>query len=58
MTIKTKYEFGENIIIDGQQKKVKAVHIYVSEYGTQTERYYLGNQEWYTIQTGGEANDR
>ena len=55
MTIKTKWEFGEKIVIDGQQKKVKAVHIYVSEQGIQTERYYFGKQEWYTIQTGGRS---
>lgn len=54
MTIKTKWEFGEKIIIDGERKTVKGVHIYVFEQGIQTERYYLGKKEWYTIQTGGD----
>jgi hypothetical protein len=52
MTIKTKWEFGEKVIVDGERKTVKAVHIYVSEQGIQTERYYFGKQEWYTIQQG------
>ena len=51
MNITTKWNFGEVIIIDGKRKIVRGIHIYISERGIQTERYYLGNSEWYTIQT-------
>ena len=49
MTIKTKWEFGEEVVINGKTKTIRGVHVYVSDTGTQTERYYLGNQEWHTI---------
>ena len=39
MTISTKYNFGDKIA--EQEGKVKGIHIYVSEGGVQTERYYL-----------------
>lgn len=49
MTITTTFNFGDTMIIDGQEKEVKAVHLYISENGTCTERYFFGNGEWYTL---------
>ena len=49
MTISTKYNFGDKIA--EQEGKVKGIHIYVSENGVQTERYFLGKDTWLTIKT-------
>ena len=47
MTIQTKHNFGETV---GDLKdKIRGIHIYVSENGVQTERYFLGNEQWVTI---------
>jgi hypothetical protein len=48
MTVKTKYDIGDRIIIAGKSQTILAVHIYVSP-EKQTERYYLGKQTWLTI---------
>lgn len=47
MTIQTKFDFGDTIA----NSTVKGVHIYVSDDGVQTERYYLGKEKWYTLKT-------
>ena len=49
MTITTTYDFGDTTEVNGEQREVKAVHLYVSETGVITERYYLGEQTWHTI---------
>jgi hypothetical protein len=49
MTITTTYDFGDTIEVDGEQREVQAVHLYVSEAGVITERYYLGERKWHTI---------
>ena len=47
MTIQTKHNFGETV---GDLKdKIRGIHSYVSENGVQTERYFLGNEQWVTI---------
>lgn len=48
MTVATKYEIGDKIIVGGYEKTVQSVHIYLSE-RRQTERYYLGNHQWLTL---------
>lgn len=50
MKISTKYDIGDKLHISGETRKIKDVHIYLSD-NIQTERYYLGNQEWLTIHT-------
>lgn len=49
MTITTKYEIGDLINLDGQTYKILAVHLYESE-NKHTERYYLGNGVWVTLE--------
>ena len=46
MTVQTKFSFGEMIPNEGV---VKGIHIYVSENGIQTERYFLGIDKWVTL---------
>lgn len=48
MTVKTQYEIGDKLTINGERYKIRAVHIYVSN-EKQTERYYLGDAKWLTI---------
>lgn len=48
MTVATKYEIGDKIIVGGYEKTIISVHLYLSE-KKQTERYYLGDAEWLTI---------
>ena len=47
MTIKTKYNIGDKIAVDGEDRHILSVHLYVSD-KKQTERYYLGNEELVT----------
>lgn len=49
MTIRTKYNFGDEVNFSGGEKlKVISVHIYESR-NKHTERYYFGNGIWKTI---------
>jgi hypothetical protein len=50
MTVSTKYNIGDKLYINGETREIRGVHIYFSD-NKQTERYYLGNQEWLTIHT-------
>lgn len=47
MEVKTKFEIGD--VLFG--KRIISVHIYKSE-KKETERYYLGNAEWVTLNKG------
>lgn len=47
MTIRTKYEIGDEIEINGQKHKILAIHLYESD-NTHTERYYIGNHTFIT----------
>lgn len=57
MTIRTQYDYGDTLIVDGEEMKIISAHIYVSKEGTHTERYYLGNEKWITIRKGGKVNE-
>lgn len=48
MTIKTRYDIGDVVIVGGVERKIVSAHIYESD-NKHTERYYLGNEEWITI---------
>ena len=48
MTVSTKYEIGDKIIVGGYEKTIISVHLYLSE-KKQTERYYLGDEQWLTL---------
>ena len=48
MTIKTKYDVGDVVVVEGVERKIISVHIYESD-NKHTERYYFGNREWITI---------
>ena len=49
MTIKTTYEVGDVIVVDGGgEYKIKSSHVYESS-NKHTERYYLGNGLWLTL---------
>ena len=48
MTVTTRYNIGDKIVVEGYEKTIKSVHLYLSEQ-KQTERYYLGDEEWLTI---------
>lgn len=57
MTLKTQYNIGDTINLDGQPMKILSIHLYESE-STHTERYYLGNQMWITLdRTKGEKRE-
>lgn len=45
----TTYDFGETLEVDGELRKIISVHLYISDTGTITERYYLGDKKWLTI---------
>jgi hypothetical protein len=49
MTISTLYNIGDKLAIDGEERTIEGVHIFVSN-NVQTERYYLGDRCWVTIQ--------
>lgn len=54
MTLKTLYDIGDTINVDGKKMKIVSVHLYESE-EKHTERYYLGKQMWITFhRTKGE----
>ena len=42
------YSIGDHITVNGIRYRIIGVHVYLSE-RCQTERYYLGNEQWYTI---------
>lgn len=48
MTTSTLYEIDEHITVNGENKRIISVHIYISP-KKHTERYYFGNGEWLTI---------
>lgn len=50
MLIETKYNVGDEIKLGGVTRTILAVHLYKAE-DRQTERYYLGQEEWLTIKT-------
>ena len=45
----TLYDFGDTVTVDSQPLRVMSIHIYVSENGKLSERYYFGNGKWLTI---------
>lgn len=49
MTIHTKYNIGDTIEYEGEKHKVASIHLYESK-NKHTERYYLGNHNWVTIE--------
>lgn len=48
MEIKTQRNIGDSIEVNGEMKKIIAMHLYINDKGELTERYFFGNQEWYT----------
>ena len=48
MELKTIYNVGDTIIVDGKKETIISCHLYVSE-NKHTERYYLGNKKWITL---------
>lgn len=48
MTVKTRFEIGDTIMVNGETEVIISVHLYCSE-NVLTERYYLGNGKWHTI---------
>lgn len=47
MTIETHRDIGDTVVVNGVEKEIKSIHIYISG-ETYTERYYFGDAEWYT----------
>jgi hypothetical protein len=52
----TLYNFGDTVTIDNQPRRVMSIHIYVSENGKLSERYYFGKGTWLTIHRDPEEN--
>ena len=48
MTIQTRYEIGDKILVGGKEYKIISALIYESG-SKHTERYYLGNHTWITV---------
>ena len=48
MTIQTKYNIGDCIMVNGEARKIVSAHIYDSE-KKHTERYFIGNHEFITV---------
>lgn len=51
MEIQTRYNIGDIIVFEGVHYKIVSVHVYES-LDTHTERYYLGNNVWFTLGKG------
>lgn len=49
MKINTLYSVGDSINLNGVYYKIVAVHVYESA-NVHTERYYLGNGLWFTLE--------
>ena len=48
MTVTTRYNIGDKIVVEGYERTIISVHLYLSE-KKQTERYYLGDGQWLTL---------
>lgn len=51
MRITAKYNIGDTVTIDGASHKIIAIHLYESA-DKHTERYYLGDGLWITLNKG------
>lgn len=49
MTIRTRYNIGDTLTVNGVDYEIISMHIYESEH-THTERYYLGHELWITLE--------
>ena len=49
MNISTKYNIGDRVVFQGKEYEILSMHIYESD-KVHTERYYLGNSLWITIE--------
>ena len=48
MELKTHHDVGDFVEVNGQMKRIIAMHLYINNKGELTERYFFGGNEWYT----------
>lgn len=48
MKIETQRNIGDSVEVNGEMKRIIAMHLYINDKGELTERYFFGNHEWYT----------
>ena len=50
MVIKTPYEIGDKVVVDGKNETVKGIHVYVKEDGTIAKwRLHLGDGRFVSL---------
>lgn len=52
MSIATQYNIGDEFTVNGVSYMVVGIHVYVGIQGGVTERLYLGNGLWVTLEHG------